>query len=459
MATELKIPSIGESVTEAEITKWLKSEGDPVKKDETVAELETEKASFELPAPEGGTLGKRLKDEGESAEVGEVIGYINDDGEAAQQHEQGQEQGQPDKPDQKAGEKQDKTSAKTAKSKKDKKQQDPPDQSKPEKAATQRDAQTGETDRQPRVSPTARRVIEEHGLDPKTIKGTGPGGRIMKNDALRAAGQTAPPTEHEETEPEAEEPAESDESAESSRTPRQPADGREEQVVRMSVLRRHIAKRLVEAQHNAALLTTFNEIDMSAVISLRKAHGEAFKEKHGVKLGFMSFFVKASIDGLKQFPGLNAVIDDESIVYRNYYDMGIAVSTERGLVVPVIRDAQLLSFAEIEKTINEFGERARNFDLSPDELQGGTFTITNGGIFGSLLSTPIVNPPQSGVLGMHAIQKRPVVVDDDDRIEVRPMMYVALTYDHRIVDGREAVLCLRRIKESLETPSRMLIEA
>jgi len=227
----------------------------------------------------------------------------------------------------------------------------------------------------------------------------------------------------------------------------------------MSVLRRHIAKRLVEAQHNAALLTTFNEIDMSAVMNLRKTHGETFQKKHGVKLGFMSFFVKAAIDALKQFPGLNAVIDGESIVYRNYYDIGIAVSTERGLVVPVIRDAHLLSFAEIEKTINDFGERARHFDLSPDELQGGTFTITNGGIFGSLLSTPIVNPPQSGVLGMHAIQKRPVVVDDEDRIEARPMMYVALTYDHRIVDGREAVLCLRRIKESLETPARMLIEA
>ncbi|NBC11714.1 MAG: 2-oxoglutarate dehydrogenase complex dihydrolipoyllysine-residue succinyltransferase [Planctomycetes bacterium] len=451
MPTELKIPSIGESVTEAEITRWLKNEGDAVRKDETVAELETEKASFELPAPASGTLGKRLKDEGETAEVGEVIGHINGEGEGEDESKNEKKQAKQSKKQDAKSKRQDKEPKKKREAEADSSSGDQEEAGEAEEAGK---PEAG--DAKPRISPLARRLIEEYGLDAKQIKGSGPGGRIMKDDALRAAGQIEDTQEAEGDEEDAGEAGAPDETAEPKR---RPADGREEQVVRMSVLRRHIAKRLVEAQHNAALLTTFNEIDMSAVMNLRKTHGEAFQEKHGVKLGFMSFFVKAAIDALKQFPGLNAVIDDESIVYRNYYDIGIAVSTERGLVVPVIRDAHLLSFAEIEKTINDFGERARNFDLSPDELQGGTFTITNGGIFGSLMSTPIVNPPQSGVLGMHTIQKRPVVVDDDDRIEARPMMYIALTYDHRIVDGREAVLCLRRIKETLETPSRMLIEA
>ncbi len=441
MATELKIPSIGESVTQAEIAKWHKDEGDTVVKDETVAELETEKATFELPAPESGTLGKRLKKEGETAEVGEVIGYINAPGHSADAD---------GADNQERADKQEATKAKKAGESKDgpSRKQAQDEKGKPREAPSSPGDEAEDADKPPRLSPLARRLVEEHGLDPRRIKGTGPGGRIMKDDALRAADHAAEgATDDAESAGEQPEPK------------RAPAQGREEQVVRMSVLRRYIAKRLVEAQHHAALLTTFNEIDMTAVMGLRKAHGDAFKQKHGVKLGFMSFFVKATIDALKQYPGLNAVIDGESIVYRNYYDLGIAVSTERGLVVPVIRDAHLLSFAEIEKTINDFGERARNLDLSPDELQGGTFTITNGGVFGSLLSTPIVNPPQSGVLGMHAIQKRPVVVGDDDRIEVRPMMYAALTYDHRIVDGREAVLCLRRIKEAIETPSRMLVEA
>jgi len=294
------------------------------------------------------------------------------------------------------------------------------------------------------VMPAAQRLLSEHGLSADEVPATGPGGRLLKEDVLRYL---------EEREREA---AEAAGAVAAPAAAAVPAGPRQEERVRMSPLRRTIAERLVNAQHTAALLTTFNEIDMSHVITLRKEYREAFEQRYGVRLGFMSFFVKAVIDALKLIPQLNAEIDGDDIVYKNYYDIGVAVSAKKGLVVPVIKDADRLSFAELEKAIADFGQRAQANKLAPEELQGGTFTISNGGVFGSLLSTPIVNPPQSGVLGMHAIQERPVV--RDGQVVVRPMMYVALTYDHRIIDGREGVTFLKRVKEAVENPARMLLE-
>ena len=291
--------------------------------------------------------------------------------------------------------------------------------------------------------PAARRLLEEHGLGPGQVRGTGPGGRVLKEDVQRyLADRERRAAEDERAAGEAGGP-----------------DGdyeRQEEVVPMSPLRRRIAERLVGAQRDAALLTTFNEIDMTAVMDLRAEYKELFEKRYGVRLGFMSFFVKAAVDALKQIPQLNAEIRDGGIVYKNYYDIGVAVSAKKGLVVPVLRNAERLSFAQLEDAISDFGRRARDSKLTPDELQGGTFTISNGGVFGSLMSTPIVNPPQSGVLGMHAIQERPVALEGN--VVIRPMMYVALTYDHRIVDGREAVTFLKRIKEAVESPARMLLE-
>lgn len=294
------------------------------------------------------------------------------------------------------------------------------------------------------VMPAARRLLDEHGLDASDVPSSGPGGRLLKEDVQRHLGGQASS------------PPSSDNATEGTPSLGLDFGEREEEAVPMSPLRRRIAERLVEAQQRAALLTTFSEIDMSGVIELRKAYRDSFEKRYGVRLGFMSFFVKAAIDALKTIPAINAEIRSTDIVYKNYYDIGVAVSTPRGLIVPVIRNAERLSFAEIEGAIADFGRRAQEHKIEPDELQGGTFTISNGGVFGSLLSTPIVNPPQSGVLGMHAIQERPVAMDGE--IVIRPMMYVALSYDHRIVDGREAVTFLRRIKEAVEAPVRMLLE-
>ncbi len=368
MPVELKVPASGESITEVQIGRWLKQEGDHVERDEVVVEIETDKAAVELPAPVEGRLAQVLKKDGEACRVGDVIGYI-EAGAAG------------------AG-------------------------AKPNAA----------------VMPAARRALAEHNLQPGEVTPTGPGGRLLKEDVLRHVETPASP----------------------------PAGGREEEVVPMSLLRRRIAARLVEAQQTAALLTTFNEIDMSAVIALRRDFGAAFQEKYGVKLGLMSFFVKAAVDALKLVPAVNAEIRGTDIVYRNYYDIGVAVGGGKGLVVPVLRRAERWSFAEIERAIADFAQRARDSKLKVEELQGGTFTISNGGIYGSLLSTPIVNPPQSGVLGLHAIEDRPVA--REGQVVVRPMMYVALTYDHRLIDGREAVTFLKHIKEVIETPARMLIE-
>jgi len=424
MAVELKIPQAGESIGEVQIGQWYKQEGDWVQRDEPVVELETDKASMDLPAPEAGRLVRILKRTGETATVGEAIGQIDPTA----------------KPPERA-------KAETAAA-------GPATVAAPSPAATQAasasdiaaapDLPAGMADAPP-IGPAARRILAEHGLDPSQVRGTGPRGRILKEDAERAvreattAADRAPGT----TPPPA--------------APSPPVGtDRREQVVPMSMLRRRIAERLVEAQRNAAILTTFNEIDMSEVLRLRRERQEEFVEKYGVKLGLMSFFVKAAIDALRMFPQVNAEVRGTDIVYHNYYDIGVAVSTDRGLVVPVIRNAELLSFAEIERRIADLALRARERQLEVEELQGGTFTITNGGVFGSLLSTPILNPPQSAILGLHAIQERPVA--RDGQVVIRPMMYVALSYDHRIIDGRESVTFLRRIKECIEDPVRMLIE-
>jgi len=409
MSIELKVPEVGESITEVEIGPWLKAPGEKVGKDEPLVSLESEKATIELAAPEACTLTQVLKQKGEVAKVGEVIAYLEKDGAAVIQ-------GKP-------------SSAQSPAPKREPKEE------------KRSEAKPSE----PRVMPAAEIALVEHGLKAEDVEGTGPGGRLLKEDVLRAAEQArqtpAPPL------PQA-----------SSSTHEQTAAAvdREEEIVPMSRLRRTVAERLVQAQNNAALLTTFNEIDMSAVTGLRKEYGERFQLKYQVKLGLMSFFVKACIDGLKQFPALNAQVRDTNIVYHNYYDIGVAVGSGKGLVVPVLRSAERMSFAQIETAIGEFARRAKENKLKLEELQGGTFTISNGGVYGSLLSTPIVNPPQSGVLGLHAIQERPVARDGN--VVIRPMMYVALTYDHRLVEGREAVTFLKRVKEVLESPSRMLME-
>lgn len=409
MQIELKVPSVGESITEVEIGQWLKNEGDAVAKDENIVVIESEKTTLELPAPSGGVLGKILKNKGETAKVGEVIGLLQEGGGAA-----------------KTGGGQKETAPKPA----------------------------APAHVEPRVMPAAARVMAEQGIKAEQVQGSGPGGRILKEDVSRAApAQEAPPAPGEPVapkEPQKEKP---------------PVTGtgvaggggfREEQVVPMSRLRKTLAERLVEAQHTAALLTTFNEVDMHEVMNLRKIYQEQFTAKYGLKLGFMSFFVKAVVDALRLIPQVNAEIRGTDIVYRNYYDIGVAVGGGRGLVVPVLRNAERMSFAQIETAIGDFGKRAKENKLKLEELQGGTFTISNGGVYGSLLSTPIVNPPQSGILGMHAIQERPVA--REGAVVIRPMMYVALTYDHRIVDGREAVTFLKRIKEVMENPARMLLE-
>jgi 2-oxoglutarate dehydrogenase E2 component (dihydrolipoamide succinyltransferase) len=425
MFIELIVPAIGESISEIEIGEWLKSEGEFVEKDEDVVVLETEKATVELPAPMAGLVGKILKRKGETAKVGEVIGSI-------QPPEKG---------------------AKPAAPKKISKPAEPARARVIESVsnhAAKRDIAVAESQRaeppaEPRIMPSAQRLMATEGVSGDQVTPTGPGGRTLKEDVLRAA-ESAPPA-----------PATAKPPAEKAPPPeRGSAPARREEAVRMSRLRRTVAERLVSAQQNAALLTTFNEIDMSQVLGLRKEHGEAFKERYGVKLGFMSFFVKAVIDGLRQIPQLNAEIRETDLVYRHYYDIGIAIGGGKGLVVPVLRNAELLSFAEVEKAIGDFAARARENALTIEELTGGTFTITNGGIYGSLLSTPIINPPQSGVLGMHAIQERPVA--EQGQVVIRPMMYVALTYDHRVVDGREAVTFLKRLKDAIENPARMLLE-
>ncbi len=426
MPVELRVPEVGESITEVEISEWLKSEGETVEKDENVVVIETDKATIELPAPVSGTVTRVLKQRGERASVGEVIGHIDA---------------------RKASERLEKKTATEAK-KGEEVENEHEHEHEPEETRREdlkeSEEKSSEIEVKPRVMPSALRALAGHGLRPEEVKATGPGGRLLKEDVLR----------HVETRQDDKD----DEKAEVQLPPRTPARPakREEEAVPMSPMRRRIAKRLVEAQQTAALLTTFNEIDMSAVNVLREKHQPRFQEKYRIKLGFMSLFVKAAVDALNLIPQVNAEIRGSDIIYRNYYDIGVAVGGGKGVVVPVLRNAERMSFAEIELAIADFARRAQENKLKLEELEGGTFTITNGGVYGSLLSTPIVNPPQSGILGMHAIQERPVA--REGVVVIRPMMYVALTYDHRIVDGREAVTFLRRIKEGIEDPARILLE-
>jgi 2-oxoglutarate dehydrogenase E2 component (dihydrolipoamide succinyltransferase) len=450
MSIELRIPDVGESIREVQIGRWLKKEGDAVDQDENVVELETDKASMELPAPEAGILVKVLKKEGDTVAVGEVIAYLETDGKAPRGKRAAEETGS-----QKAVQKRPDEGKSTTAKAPIKEAQEPVSDGKksaprePDSKSTDADGEAAEI----AVTPSARRALRDHGLAAADIPAKGP--RIHRKDVLRYVEEQQKEEAKKEQQPTSsvQHPARHGGSSTSSV---QQADSELEKVVPMSLIRRRIAERLVEAQQQAALLTTFNEIDMSAVQQIRNAYRERFLEKYGIKLGITSFFVKAAVDALKQQPELNAEIRGTDIVYRNYYHIGVAIGSTKGLVVPVLQFAERLSFAEIERAIDDFAGRAAKNKLKPEELEGGTFTITNGGIFGSLLSTPIVNPPQSGVLGMHAIQDRPVA--RESQILIRPMMYVALTYDHRMVDGREAVTFLRRIKEAIEDPARMLLE-
>ena len=441
MSVELKVPSFGESITEALVARWLRREGEFVARDEPLVVLETDKVTQEIPAPASGRLGPLLAAEGATVAVGAALATIDETAvapEAKAEPAAPPTRGEAAKPAAPGPEPS--SAAKAA----------APRAPKPAPASivTQPTAIVPVPPPEPpRVMPAAERAMAEFGVDVRDLRGTGPGGRILKEDVVAAADLRAAATEP---------PVPPSRDAELAAIARAEASPRQEELVPMSPLRRKIAERLVAAQREAALLTTFNEVDMSAVAALRAAQREPFEKRYGVKLGLMSFFVKAAVDALKLVPAVNAQVQGDAVLYRNYYDVGVAVGGGRGLVVPVLRDADRLSFAEIEKAIADFASRAKENRLKLEELQGGTFTISNGGVYGSMLSTPIVNHPQSGVLGLHAIQDRPVA--REGQVVVRPMMYVALTYDHRIIDGREAVTFLKRIKECIENPARMLLE-
>ncbi|HEV8026588.1 MAG TPA: 2-oxoglutarate dehydrogenase complex dihydrolipoyllysine-residue succinyltransferase [Stellaceae bacterium] len=429
MASEIKVPTLGESVTEATVARWLKKVGDSVAMDDPLVELETDKVTLEVNAPAAGTLAEIIVGEGANVAVGALLGRI---GEGAAKATPAA------KPQQAQAEARAQAQAPS-----------------PGVAAAAASAASagGNVALLERSGPAVRKLVEENRLDPAKIPATGKDGRLTKGDVLtqleRGAAASAPAATMA-----AAKPAPAPQAPAAPQPPRALAP-REERV-RMTRLRRRIAERLKEAQNTAAMLTTFNEVDMSEAMALRERYRDTFEKKYGVRLGYMSLFAKACIVALKEIPAVNAEIDGGDLIYKNHYDIGVAVGTEQGLVVPVVRDADKLGFAEIEKTIAELGRRARDGKLSLEDLSGGTFTISNGGIYGSLNSTPILNPPQSGILGMHKIQQRPVVVKD--RIEARPMMYLALSYDHRVVDGREAVTFLVRVKECIENPERMLFE-
>jgi 2-oxoglutarate dehydrogenase E2 component (dihydrolipoamide succinyltransferase) len=418
---DIKVPALGESVTEATVGKWLKKAGEAVAIDEPIVELETDKVSVEVPAPVAGVLGTIQVEEGATVAVGTVLGSIKEGAAATASP--------PAKPA---------AAAPAA------------EQPKP-KAAAAPAAPAAKSAMPP--APSARKIMEEQGLSAGDVAGSGRRGQILKGDVIdapkAAAAPAAIPTTYAPPQPV---PA----TVPQMRAPSAPNDSAREERVKMTRLRQTIARRLKDAQNNAAMLTTFNDVDMSAVMKLRSEYKDLFEKRHGVKLGFMGFFVKACLTALKEIPAVNAEIDGTDIVYKNYYHIGVAVGTERGLVVPVIREADRLNLAEIESTISDFGRRARDGKLTIEEMQGGTFTISNGGVYGSMMSTPILNAPQSGILGMHRIEERPVV--RNGQIVARPMMYLALSYDHRIVDGREAVTFLVRVKECLEDPQRFILE-
>jgi 2-oxoglutarate dehydrogenase E2 component (dihydrolipoamide succinyltransferase) len=408
MSIEIRVPQLPESVTDATLVAWHKKAGESVTRDENLVDLETDKVVLEVPAPSSGTLAEIRIEDGATVTAGDVLALL-EEGEAA--------------------------AAPTA--------SPATESAEAEVAEPPNDAETAPIS--PKLSPAVRRLLDEHDLDATIIMGTGKDGRITKSDVMAYL------------------KSHSDENV----TPGDPAPeidvpaagtggSRTEQRVPMTRLRARIAERMVEAQHTAAMLTTFNEVDLTEVMALRKRYKESFEKEHGVRLGFMSFFAKAAVEALRKFPAVNASIEDSDVIYHDYVDIGVAVSSERGLMVPVLRNVERLSFAQVEAGINEYAAKVRDGSISMDDLTGGTFTITNGGVFGSMLSTPILNPPQSAILGMHAIQERPMVVDGE--VVVRPMMYLALTYDHRIIDGREAVQFLVSIKQSLEDPGRLLLQ-
>lgn len=428
MAIDVKVPSVGESVTSGVLASWRVNDGDFVKRDDPLFDLETDKITQEATAEADGRISLKAR-EGDEVEIGQVVAEIDDTAEPEQ-----------------ADEGEDKEKEKNG---------DAADAKKPEAAAKDakaksRESSNEEGDGDHPLSPAARRAAEETGVDPSRIKGTGKDGRITKGDVMQAAQETKESSSGSESSPASgrrgETPAQKETGDTEGRTTRK----------KLSTMRRRIGERLVASQRDTATLTTFNEVDLSAVKALRARHQDAFTKKHGVKLGFMSFFVKAAVHALKEVPEVNAQLDGEHLVLNHFYDIAVAVSTEKGLLVPVIRDCDQIGYAEIERRISNVAERAKEGKLQLEELEGGVFTITNGGIFGSMLSTPVINPPQSAILGMHAIIDRPVAIDG--AMEIRPMMYLALSYDHRIIDGREAVTFLRKIKEALEEPSRTLLE-
>jgi len=429
---EIRVPTLGESVTEATIGKWFKKAGDVVAVDEPVVELETDKVTIEVPSPAAGVLTDVAAKDGETVAVGALLGAIKEGAGAVPA-------GRPDQKTERA-------KAVDAGPEQPQLKEDRPPAEAPPRAAPPKTVAAKVAGTDTPVAPSVRKLAAETVMDVAAVPGTGKDGRVTKGDMLaaieRAAAQPTPVAQ----------PA----AALQARAPSPPDDAAREERVRMTRLRQTIARRLKEAQNTAAMLTTFNEVDMTEVMALRTRYRELFERRHGVKLGFMGFFVRACVQALKEIPAVNAEIDGTDIIYKNYYHIGIAVGTERGLVVPVVRDCDQKSLAEIEKAIADFGHRARDGALKIEELQGGTFTITNGGIYGSLMSTPILNAPQSGILGMHKIQERPMVVGG--KIEPRPMMYLALSYDHRVVDGREAVTFLVRVKECLEDPARLMLD-
>lgn len=416
--TEIRVPTLGESVSEATIGKWFKKAGDAVKVDEPLVELETDKVTIEVPAPAAGTLSEIVAKDGETVAVGALLGQIKDGASAG--------------------------SSAAAAAPAAAKPADAPKPAAAAPAAAPAPAKTVAADAP--QAPSVRKLGAESGVDPSTVPGSGKDGRVTKGDMLAAIERAASaPT-----------PVSQPAAAVQVRAPSPADDAAREERVKMTRLRQTIARRLKDAQNTAAMLTTFNEVDMSEVMKLRGDYKELFEKKHGVKLGFMGFFVRACVQALKEIPAVNAEIDGTDIIYKNYYHIGVAVGTEKGLVVPVIRDCDHKSIAGIEKDIADAGRRARDGQLKIEELQGGTFTISNGGVYGSLMSTPILNAPQSGILGMHKIQERPMVIGG--KIEVRPMMYLALSYDHRLVDGKEAVTFLVRVKEALEDPARLVLD-
>src|ERR1700746_2629215 len=410
--TEIRVPTLGESVTEATIGRWFKKAGDAVAVDEPLVELETDKVTIEVPAPSAGVLGEIAAKDGETVAVGALLGQINDGAAGAAA----------------------KPAAAPAQG------AAPP--AAPAPAAVPPKAAPSDAP----LAPSVRKLSAESGVDAATVPGSGRDGRVTKGDMLAAIEKAASaPT-----------PVTQPAAAVQVRAPSPADDAAREERVRMTRLRQTIARRLKDVQNTAAMLTTFNEVDMTHIMAMRAQYKDVFEKKHGVKLGFMGFFTKACVQALKDIPAVNAEIDGSDLIYKNYYHVGIAVGTDRGLVVPVVRDCDEKSIAQIEKSIADYGRRARDGQLKSEEMQGGTFTITNGGIYGSLMSTPILNAPQSGILGMHKIQERPMVVGG--KIEIRPMMYLALSYDHRVIDGKEAVTFLVRVKESLEDPARLVLD-